>query len=66
MAALDGFKIYRLQRGNLNATCRKQVCVSQETLDKLAELSEQTGYSRTALADYLLSKAIDLVKVVDA
>ena len=32
----------------------------------LQELSEQTGYSRTSLADYLLSKAIDLVKVVDA
>ena len=39
MAARDDFKIYRLQRGSLNATCRKQVCVSQETLDKLAYLS---------------------------
>lgn len=66
MAARDDFKIYRLQRGKLSSDCRKQVCVSPETLDKLAELSEQTGYSRTALADYLLSKAIDLVKVVDA
>ena len=66
MTARDYIKTWRLQRSILNNPCRKQVCVSQETLDKLTELSNQTGYNCAALADYLLSKAIDLVKVVDA
>ena len=43
----------------------RMIRISAEVDDKLESLSEQTGHSKTRIADLLLKKAIDQVEVVD-
>lgn len=43
----------------------RMIRISAEVDDKLEELSEQTGRSKSRIADYLLKKAFDLVEIVD-
>ena len=43
----------------------RMIRISAEVDDKLESLSEQTGHSKTRIADVLLKKAIDQVEVVD-
>lgn len=43
----------------------KMVRISLDVDERLEKLSEETGYTKTRLADYLLSMALDAVKVVE-
>ena len=43
----------------------KAVRISAEVDEKLGELSEETGYTKARIANFLLKKALEAVEVVE-